>query len=51
LIRLAEVFGHEGLIGANWEVLGNDHYGDSLQRLATCRQLLGSGFHQHFAFL
>jgi hypothetical protein len=23
-----KVFGHEGLIGANWEVLGNDHYGD-----------------------
>ena len=23
-----KVFGHEGLIGANWAVLGNDHYGD-----------------------
>jgi hypothetical protein len=23
-----KVFGHEGLIGANWEVRGNDHYGD-----------------------
>jgi hypothetical protein len=23
-----KVFGHEDLIGANWEMLGNDHYGD-----------------------
>ena len=23
-----QVFGHEGLIGANWGMLGNDHYGD-----------------------
>jgi hypothetical protein len=23
-----KVFGHEGLIGANWEMLGNDQYGD-----------------------
>jgi hypothetical protein len=23
-----KMFGHQGLIGANWEMLGNDHYGD-----------------------
>ena len=23
-----KVFGHEGLIGANWGMLGNDQYGD-----------------------